>query len=160
MFSCCLSTFKNSNRDHFVLSFCLVKRQFLNELQNEYCVKTQIIALDWHWVTLRSRCQMNRNGHSPPVKHYVEGKPFESLEKLNITSWKINLNWIFFVHDFQITCVHNCISHITNDKLLYFTHVWLCLNLVFIYCWLFDDFTFWLSLIYKNWYSPTGLVKI
>ena len=38
-------------------------RQCLNKLQKEYCVKTKIIALDWSW------CQMNRNGHSSPVKH-------------------------------------------------------------------------------------------
>ena len=44
------------------------KRQCLIELQKEYCVKTKVIALDWQWVTFRIGCQMNRNGHSSPVK--------------------------------------------------------------------------------------------
>ena len=38
-------------------------------LHMKYCVKTKLIALDWQWVTLRSWCQMKRNGHSSPVKH-------------------------------------------------------------------------------------------
>ena len=44
-------------------------RPCLNELQKEYCVKIKLIALDWQWVTLISWCQMNRDGHSFPVKH-------------------------------------------------------------------------------------------
>ena len=39
-------------------------------------------------MTLRSWCQMNRNGHSSSVKHKVEGKPHKVLEKLKITSKK------------------------------------------------------------------------
>ena len=31
---------------------------------------------------------MNRNGHISPVKHYVEGKPHASLDKLKIMSGK------------------------------------------------------------------------
>ena len=81
-----------------------------------YCVKTKLIALDWQWVTFRSWCQMNRNGHSSPVKHEVEGKPHESLEKLKITSIKSTLFGIFFVKYFQITCVDICISLNTIDN--------------------------------------------
>ena len=66
-------------------------RQCLNELQKEYCVKTKAIALEWQWVTLRSWCQMNHNGHSSPVRHKIEGKPHKILEKLKITSGKSTL---------------------------------------------------------------------
>ena len=100
------------------LLWCRYMRQCLNELQKEYCVKTKIIALDWQWVTLRSWCQMNRNGHRSPVKHKVEGKPHKILEKLKITSGKSTLFGHFFVKQFQITCVHICIYPNTNDNTL------------------------------------------
>ena len=45
------------------------RRQCLIELQNDYYVKTKVIALDWQWVTFRIGCQMNPDGHSSPVKH-------------------------------------------------------------------------------------------
>ena len=51
-------------------------------------MKTKVIVLDWQWVTLRSWCQMNRNGHSSPVMHNDEGKPHEMFEKLKQTSGK------------------------------------------------------------------------
>ena len=90
-------------------------RPCLNELQKEYCVKTKVLALDWQWVTLRWWCQMNRNGHSSPVKHKVEGKPHNILEKLKITSGKSTLFGHFFVKYFKVTCVHICISPNTNN---------------------------------------------
>ena len=71
-------------------------RPCLNNLQKEYCVKIKVIALDWQWVTLRSWRQMNRNGHSSPVKNKVEGKPHKVLEKWKITSGKSNLFGHFF----------------------------------------------------------------
>ena len=75
-------------------------RPCLNELHKEYCVKTKVIALDWQWVTLRSGCQMNCNGHSSPVKHKVEGKPHKMFEKLKIMSEKSTLFVHFFVKYF------------------------------------------------------------
>ena len=42
----------------------------------------------------------NRNGHSSPVKHKVEGKPHKILEKLKITSGKSTLFGHFFVKYF------------------------------------------------------------
>jgi hypothetical protein len=107
-------------------------RQYLSELQKKYCVKTKLIALDWQWLTLRSWCQMNRNGHSSPVKHKVEGKPHKILEKLKITSGKSTLFGHFCVKYFQITCVNICISLNTNDNTSIFhtclTSSWSCLR--------------------------------
>ena len=106
-------------------------RQCLNDLQKEYCVKTKLIALDWQWVTLRSWCQMNRKGHSSPGKHYVEGKPHESLEKLKIICGnQPNLEkilWSIF-RSLVLTYVFLLIQIIIT---LYFTQVWLRLDLVF-----------------------------
>ena len=76
------------------------RRQCLNELQKEYCAKTKVLALDWQWVTLRSRCQMNHNSYSSPVNNKVEGKPHQILEKLKITSGKSTLFGHFFVKFF------------------------------------------------------------
>ena len=110
----------------------LYKRLCLNELQKEYCVKTKVIAMDWQWVTLRSWCQINRNGHSSPVKHKVQGKLHKILEKLKIMSGKSNLFGRFFVKFFfrlpEFTSVFLLIQII---KPLYFTHVWLCVDLIF-----------------------------
>ena len=91
-----------------------LKRLCQNELQKEYFVKTKVIALDWQWVTLRSWCQMNRNGHSSPVKHKVEGKPRKMLEKLKIKSEKSTL-FGYFLWSILVTCVDICISLNTND---------------------------------------------
>ena len=88
------------------------KRPCLNELQKKYCVKTKVIALEWQWVTLRSWCQMNRNGHSSQIKHKVYGKPHKILEKLKIMSGKSTLFGHFL---WSISCVHICISLNTND---------------------------------------------
>ena len=71
-------------------------RPCLNELHKEYCVKTKVIALGWLWVTLISWCQMNRNGHSSPVQHKVEVKPYKIFEKLKITYRKSTLFGHFF----------------------------------------------------------------
>ena len=79
---------------------CMCMRPCLNELQKEYWLKTKVIVLEWQWVTLGSWCQMNRNGHSSPVKHKVEGKPHKILEKLNITSGKSTFFWHLFVKYF------------------------------------------------------------
>ena len=54
---------------------CIIMRPCLNELQKENCVKKEVIALNWKWVTLRSWCQINSNGQSSQVKQKVEGKP-------------------------------------------------------------------------------------
>ena len=78
------------------ISLLQVLRPCLNELQKDYCMKTKVIALDWQWVTLRSWCQMNRNGDSSPVKYKVDGKPHKILEKLKITSGKYALFGHFF----------------------------------------------------------------
>ena len=98
--------------DHTILPM----RKCLNELQKEYCVKTKIKALDWQWVNLRSWWQMNRNSHSSPVKHKVEGKPKNNLEKLKITLEKSTLFGHFFVKYFQITCVHISVSLNIDDN--------------------------------------------
>ena len=87
-----------------------------NELQKECCVETKLIALDWQWVTLTFWCQINRNGHSSPVMHKVEGKTHNILEKMKITSGKSTLFWYFNVKCFQITCVDICISLNKNDN--------------------------------------------
>ena len=118
-------TNNNLNHEIFLPSYM---RPCRNELQKEYCVKTKIIALDWQWVTLRAWCQMNRNGHSSPVKHKVEGKPHKILEKLKITSGKSTLIGHFFVKYFQITCVHICISPNKN-------HIIPILYICLISCW-------------------------
>ena len=103
-----------------------------NELQKEYCVETKLIALDWQWVTLTFWCQMNRNGHSSPVMHKVEGKTHEILEKMKITSGKSTLFWYFIVKCFQITCVDICFFLLIKIIIpLYFTNVWFCVPLVF-----------------------------
>ena len=97
-----------------ILTMCDT-RPCMNELQKEYCVKIKLIALDWQWVTLISWCQMNRDIHSSPAIHKVEGETHYFCEKLKITPWKSTLFWRFFVKLFQITCVHICISQNTND---------------------------------------------
>ena len=79
---------------------CGPRRPCQNELQKEYCVKIKVIALDWQWVTLRLWCQMNRKGHSSPVKHKVVGKPHKILEKSKIASEKSTLFGHFFVKYF------------------------------------------------------------
>ena len=89
-----------------------------------YCVKTKLIALDWYWVTLIYWCQMNRDVHSSPAMHKVEGETHFFLEKLKITPWKSTLFWCFFVKLFQITFVHICISQNTND-ITPILHTWL-----------------------------------
>ena len=108
-----------------------IRRPCLNELQKEYCVKTKVIALDWQWVTLRSWCQMNRNGHSSPVKHKVEGKQKNILEKLMITSGKSTFFGHFFVKYFRSPVFTSVFLLIQMIKPLYFTHVWLCVDLIF-----------------------------
>ena len=90
-------------------------RPCLNELQKEYCVKTKVIALNWQWANLRSWCQMNRNGHSSPVKHKVEDKPHKMLEKLKITSGKSTLFGHFLwsiIRSHRLTFIF---LHNTND---------------------------------------------
>ena len=106
-------------------------RPCLNELQKEYCVKTKVIALDWQWVTLRSWCQMNRNGHSSPVKHNVEDKPHEMFEKLKITSWKSTYLDIFLWSIFRSPVFTSVFLLIHMILPIYFTHVWLRVDLIF-----------------------------
>ena len=65
--------------------------------------------------TFRSWCQMNRNGHSSPVKHKVEGKPHKILEKLKKTSGNSTLFGHFSLKYFYVTCVPICISLNSND---------------------------------------------
>ena len=86
-----------------IISLVVLMRPCLNELQKEYYMKTKVIALDWQWVTLRSWCQMNRNGHSSQVKHRVDGKPHNICEKLKITSGKSTFFDIFFWSIFSIS---------------------------------------------------------
>ena len=96
----------------------------LNELQKEYSMKTKVIALDWQWVTLRSWWQMNRNGHSSPVKHNSEDKPHKNLENqpyLDIFLWRIFRSPVF-------TSVFLFIHMILP---IYFTHVWFRVDLIF-----------------------------
>ena len=106
-------------------------RQCLNELQKEYCVKTKVIAPDWKWVTLRSWCQMNRNGHSSPVKHKVEVKPNKIFEKLKITSRKSTLFGHFLSSIFRLPVFTSIFLFIKMIFPLYFTQVWLCVDLFF-----------------------------
>ena len=109
----------------------LFMRPWLNELQKECCVKTKVIALDWQWVTLRSWCQMNHNGHSSPVKHKVEGKPHKILEKLKIMSGKSTLFGNFLWSIFMSPVFTSVFLLIQMVKPLYFTYVWLCVDLIF-----------------------------
>ena len=75
---------------------------------------------------------MNCNGHSPPVKHKVDGKPHKILEKLKITSAKSTFFCKKFCEVFFVTCVHICISLNTND----ITPILLtCLTLCWSYLW-------------------------
>ena len=109
----------------------LVMRPCLNELQKEYCVKTKVIAMDWQWVTLRSWCQMNPNGHSSPVKHKVDGKPQTIFEKLKIMSGKSTFFGHFLWSIFrspEFTSVFLLIQMISP---LYYTHDWLHVDLIF-----------------------------
>ena len=97
----------------------LAMRPCLNELQKEYCV------------TLISRVQMNRLGHSSPVMHKDEGKTHTILEKLKIASGKSTLFWHFLWSIFRSPVL-------TSEFLLiqilippYFIHIWLRVHLVF-----------------------------
>ena len=119
-------------------------RPYLNELQKEYCVKTKVIALDWQKVTLGSWCQMNRNSHSSPVKHKVEGKPHKNLEKLKITSKKSTLFGYFLWSIFRSHGFTSVFLFMQMILPLYFTHVWLSVDLVFallvaIWCFCFGS---------------------
>ena len=107
-----------------------IKRPCLNELLKEYCVKIKLTALDWQWVTLISWCQMNRHGQSSPVMHNVEGQTHKHLEKLKIMSKKYTYFWHFWWSIFrspELTYVFLLKKMIIP---LYFTHVWLCVDLV------------------------------
>ena len=106
-------------------------RPCLNELQKEYCVKTKVITLDWQWVTLRSWCHMNRNGHSSPVKHKVEGKPHKVLEKFYITAGKSTLFGLFLWSIFRLPIFTSVFLLMQMILHIYFTHVWLRVDLVF-----------------------------
>ena len=115
-------------------------RPCLNELQKEYCVKTKFIALEWQWVTLRSWCQMNRKGHSSPVKNKVEGKSHQILEKLKITSGKSTFFGHFLWSIFRSPVFTSIFLLIQMILILYFTHAWLRVDLVFallLVIWLF-----------------------
>ena len=103
----------------------------LNESQKEYCVKTKVKKLDWQWETLRSWCQMNRNGYSSQVKYKVEGKPHKILEKLKITSVKSTLFGHFLWSIFRSPVFKSVFLFIQMILPLYFTHVWLCVDLIF-----------------------------
>ena len=104
-----------------------------------------LIALDWHWVTLISWCQMNRLGHSSPVMHKVEGKTHTILEKLKITSGKSTLFWHFFVKYFQITCVDIWISLNKKKIPLYFIHGKNYLKHKFCVNSIYEIISFWCS---------------
>ena len=82
-------------------------------------------------MTLRSWYQMNRNGHSSPVKHKVEGKPHKMLEKLKITSGKSIIFWHFFVKYFRSPVLTSEFLLIKIIIPLYFIHVCLRVDLVF-----------------------------
>ena len=114
-----------------MVSLGIAMRPCLNELQKEYCVKSKVIALDWQWVTLRSWCQMNRNGYSSPFKHKVEGKPHKILEKLNIMSGKWTLFGHFLWSIFRSPVLTSVFLLIQIALSLYFKHFWLCVDLVF-----------------------------
>ena len=111
--------------------FFIHRSPCLNELQKEYCVETKLISLDWQWVTLTCWCQMNRNGHSSPVMHKVEGKTHESLEKMKITSGKSTLFWYFLWSVFRSPMLTYVFLLIKMIIPLYFRHVWFCVPLVF-----------------------------
>ena len=95
-------------------------------------------------MTLRSWCQMNRYGHSSPVKNKVEGKPHQIFEKLKITPGKSTFFGHFFVKYFLITCVHICISLNTIDITLILhtclTLCYSCLRSISRYFWWFNFF--------------------
>ena len=74
---------------------------------------------------------MNCNGHSSPVKHKVQGKPHKILEKLKITSGKSTLFGHFFVKYFRSPVFTSIFLLIQMILPLCFTHVWLCVDLVF-----------------------------
>ena len=118
----------------FFIYYCpllFYMRPCLNELQKEYCVKTKVIALDWQWVTLGSWCQMNRKGHSSPVKYKVDGKPHKILEKLKITSGKSTLLDFFLLNIFRSPVFTSVFLLIQMIVPLYFAHVLLCVDLIF-----------------------------
>ena len=133
-------------------------RSCLNELQKEYCVKTKVIALDWQWVTLRSGCQMNRNGHNSPVKHKVEGKPHKIFEKLKIMSGKSTLFVHFLWSIFRSPVFTSVFLLIQMILPLYFTHVWLRVDLIFTLLmdiWWFC-FGFWVMQVRKKKTWPSS----
>ena len=83
-------------------------------------------------MTLRSWCQMNHNGHSSLVKHNVEDKPKEICEKLKITSGKSTLFGHFFWWSIVRSTVFTSVFLLIHMILpLYYTHVWLCVDLKF-----------------------------
>ena len=82
-------------------------------------------------MTLRSWCQMNRNSHSSPVKHKVYGKPNKILKKLKVTSGKSTFFGHFLVKYFM-SPVFTSVFHLIRMILpLHFTHIWLCVDLIF-----------------------------
>ena len=112
----------------------------LNEFQKEVCMKRKIIALDWHWLTLRSWCQMNQNGLSSSVKHKVEGKTHNILENLKITSKKSTLFghflWsIFWSPVFTSVCLFIQRFYPYNSHMSGFV-----LIMSLLYCCLFDGY--------------------
>ena len=119
-----------------------LRRQCLNELQKEYCVKIKLIALDWQWVTLISWCQMNRDVHSSPAMHKVEGEThfFWEIEDNDL---KINLILMFFC---EVISDYFC-SHLYFSKYKWYypntSHMSVFVLILFsLYCWLFDDSAF------------------
>ena len=74
---------------------------------------------------------MNHNGHSSPVKHKIEGKPHKSLEKLKITSGKFTFFGHFLWSIFRSSVFTSVFLLIQMILTLYFTHVWLRVDLVF-----------------------------
>ena len=106
-------------------------RPCLNGLQKQYCLKTKVIVLDWQWVTQRLWCQINRNGQSSPVKNKVEGKQLQILGKIMIMSGKSTLFGHFFVSIFRSLVFTSVFLLIKMILLLYFTHAWLRVDLVF-----------------------------
>ena len=93
--------------------------------------KTKEITMDSQWVIPRSWYQMNRNGHSSPVKHKVEGKPHKILAKFNITSGKSTLFGHFFRSSFRSPEFTSVFLLIQIVLPLYFTHLWLRVDLAF-----------------------------
>ena len=115
-------------------------RPCLNELQKEYCMKIKLIAMDWQWVTLISWCQMNRNIHSSPTMHKVEGETHFFVEEVEDKALKINLILTFFC---EVISDHFC-SHLYFSKYKWYypntSHMSdFVLILLSLYCWLFDD---------------------